>query len=325
LESIIAIGRDITSSKKHEEHVHRLVYYDYLTDLPNRDMLLENLNDFIEEALYTKNKLAVICIGLDEFKKLNDTFGHTRGDLILKAVSTRLNHLVGEKHKLYRIGGDEFAILIKDASKDDKIVRLLSKIEVIFNQAIVIEENNLYVSASMGIAIHGLHGFDANTLIANADTAMNTIKRKGIDNHAYFNESMKVDIYKNVQIENALRTSIINNELYLNFQPQIDAISGNIRGFEALLRWHNSELGYVPPDEFIMILESTHQIIEVGEWVLREACEFQARFSEKTGQNVIISVNISAVQLLQNNFVDGIKKVIEITGIKPSMLELEIT
>lgn len=319
------ICKDISKEMAHANHVHRLVYYDYLTDLPNRDLLLENLEELIRVSELTKNKAAVICIGLDDFKKLNDTFGHTRGDLILKAVAHRLTQLVEHQYELYRIGGDEFAILIKDAARNDEMLRLLPKIAAIFNDPVAVESNNLYVSASIGIAVHGLHGHEAGHIIANANTAMNAIKRTALVKHAYFSQDMKVDIYRNVQVENALRNSIKNNELYLNYQPQINSETGHIRGFEALLRWHNNDLGFVYPNEFIPILESTHQIVSVGYWVLQKACEKQVELFRKTGQQLVICVNISAIQLMQSDFVDCVHEIVATTKILPECLELEIT
>lgn len=325
IESFIIIARDVSDYKKHEAHVHKLIYYDYLTELPNRDLLLEDLATCIEESSFTKKRSAIICIGLDEFKKLNDTFGHTRGDLILKAVSNRLVNLVAHQHQLYRIGGDEFAILVKNSAKGNEMMRLLSQINVIFNQAIVVEGNSLYVSASTGIAIRGLHGDDAHTLVTNADTAMNSVKRTGSEKHAYFNKSMKVDIIKNVQIENAIRDSIRRDELYLDYQPQISQIDGSIRGYEALLRWETPQLGFVPPSDFIPILESTHQIIPIGRWVLEQAIRFQKKVKEETGQDIIICVNISGVQLMQNDFVEVVTQLIRQLDMNPRFLELEVT
>lgn len=319
------ISSDVSAVKKHKDHIHRLVHYDFLTDLPNRDVLVDKLKSYIKESKDTLNKPALICIGLDEFKKLNDTFGHTRGDIILKVVARRIDKLVANKHELFRIGGDEFAILMKNTRNNSQLIHLLPAIEQVFREPINVEGNVLYVSASTGIAVYELHGRDALTLITNANTAMNAIKKSVLVRHAYFKENMKVNILRKIQLENAIRDSIENDELYLKYQPQINSTTGEIRGFEALLRWNSHTLGEVSPVEFIPILESTHQIIEVGYWVLREACKEMKELNRKFANQMTICVNISAIQLMQNDFAESVERIIEETGIEANCLELEIT
>lgn len=316
---------DNTKLKKHQQTIHDLAYYDSLTGLPNRVLFEDRLNNAISLAKRTDTKLAVIYFDLDDFKKINDTMGHFFGNELLKKVSDHLKIYIRDCDTLARLGGDEFAILLQNVICIEDILNFGDRLKEAFNNFFLINNTTVYIKSSFGLAIYPEDGQTLDELLKNADTAMYKAKELGKNNFQAYNIHMKYALMKKIGIEKNLRTAISNNEFVLHFQPQINIKTGLLRGFEALIRWVDPEGRLIPPLEFIPIAEETGLIVPIGEWVLRQACTLNKLWQKKTDSELIVSVNISTIQLKQQDFVQLVKNVLLETDYKPELLELELT
>jgi diguanylate cyclase (GGDEF)-like protein/PAS domain S-box-containing protein len=320
-----AIARDITQRKAAEKQVQFLAYYDALTGLPNRTLLQDRLAKALASARRRKDKVALLFLDLDRFKTINDSLGHSVGDLVLKEVAERLKRFAREQDTIARVGGDEFFIVltaVKDAA-DAAVAaeRLMDAMTV----ELVIQGRSLSISCSIGISISPEHGRDGEALIKNADAAMYCAKESGYNSFRFFTADMNAEAMERLTLEHSLRLALGREELFLVYQPQMDIATGRIIGLEALLRWQHPELGLVPPDKFIRIAENGGLIMPIGEWVLRTAC-FQTRKWQDEGLLAVsVAVNVSAVQFRQAGFCELIRRVLHETGLAPQYLELELT
>ena len=316
---------DITDRKVAEERVQYLAYYDALTGLPNRALLQDRLAVARANARRQKGKVALLFLDLDRFKNINDSLGHSFGDLLLRAVAERLSRSAREQDTVARLGGDEFVIVltnIKDI-QDAAVAaeRLMDRMTAEF----LVESHSLGVSCSLGISIFPEHGTDPETLIKNADAAMYSAKDDGRNNFRFFTADMNAQVMERLALENGLRHALAKQEFFLEYQPQMDIVTGRIVGLEALLRWQHPELGLVPPDKFIRIAENNGLIMPIGEWVLRTACSQARKWQDKGLPPLTIAVNVSAVQFRQEGFCQLIRGVLDETGLAPHCLELEVT
>jgi diguanylate cyclase (GGDEF)-like protein/PAS domain S-box-containing protein len=321
----IAIKQNITARKNAEQRVQFLAYYDDLTGLPNRTLLQDRLRKAVADARRQKHKVALLFLDLDGFKDINDTLGHSVGDLLLQGVAERLKKWGREQDTIARLGGDEFLVMlthVRDVS-DTAVAaeRLMDLIDGVF----VIQGHSLHVSCSLGISIFPEHGEDGETLVKNADAAMYSAKHGGRNNFRFFTEDLNTRTVERLTLENSLRSALARNELFLMYQPQIDIATERITGLEALLRWQHPELGLVPPDKFIRIAENSGLILPIGEWALRSACSQVRKWQNEGLPAVTVAVNVSAVQFRQEGFCDLIERVLHETGVSPQHLELELT
>jgi diguanylate cyclase (GGDEF)-like protein/PAS domain S-box-containing protein len=322
---LLATVRDITDRKATEERVRYLAYYDALTGLPNRTLLQDRLEKALATARRRRDKLALLFLDLDRFKDINDSVGHSIGDLLLQEIGERLKTWGREQDTVSRLGGDEFLIMvteIKDATDAALAAeRLMDEMTADF----VVRGHTFSVNCSIGISIFPEHGADTETLIKNADAAMYSAKENGRNNFRFFTEEMNARVVERLTLENNLRSVLEREQLSLVYQPQMDIATGRITGMEALLRWQHPDVGLIPPDKFIRIAENSGLIVPIGEWVLRTACR-QAQKWQKDGLPAIsIAVNVSAVQFRQEGFCELIRKVLRETGLRPQYLELELT
>ncbi|MDG5788807.1 EAL domain-containing protein [Evansella sp. AB-P1] len=298
---------------------------DPLTKLPNRYMLQSRLDEMIACSFYHDTCFAVLFIDLDRFKFVNDTLGHSYGDLLLQQVAKRLVHSIGEKNMLFRTGGDEFICLLDNVTGEANVVEKINKILKAFTIPFRLAQMEIHVTISVGMSMYPYDGNDAEVLISTADSAMYRAKKKGRNQFEKANVEVNAGAFERLVIENYLRKALPNGEFLIDYQPQVDLKEDKIIGFEALLRWNQPDLGRIPPSEFIPIAEETGLILPIGQWVLERAC-FQIKEWEQAGvYSVKVAVNISTQQFLQRNFVDTIKSVINKTRINPKKLELEIT
>ena len=316
---------DVTDRKVAEERVQFLAYYDALTGLHNRAFLRQVLAKALASTRRQDQKTAVLFLDLDRFKIINDSLGHSFGDLLLQQVAERLKRCVREEDTVARVGGDEFLIVLAALESVTEATiaadRILNGIAAEF----LIEDQRLNVTCSIGVSIFPEHGMDGETLIKNADAAMYCAKEKGRNTFQFFTEDMNIQVVERLTLENSLRLALERKELFLVYQPQMEIASGMIVGVEALLRWQHPERGLVPPDKFIRVAESSGLIMPIGEWVLREACS-QVREWQDAGLLVVpVAVNVSAVQFRQGDFLTVIKKILSETGLSPEYLELELT
>ncbi|OPX45509.1 cyclic di-GMP phosphodiesterase Gmr [Ruminiclostridium hungatei] len=314
---------DITELKEYEHKLKYLAYHDQLTGLENRFALNERLNYLISQN--SNEKYALLYIDIDDFKYVNDSMGHKFGDMLLVKICERLLESRLLNSTIYRIGGDEFIVLVENYAKQENIERFAISILKSFKPRFQVNGINIYTTASIGVSTYPDHGNGIDELLKNADIAVYKAKETGKNRIVFYNTPMNAEIIERAIIEKHLRNALDNKEFELHYQPQLDIKSGKISGFEALLRWNNPELGPVSPLKFIGIAEATHMIVPIGEWVLRQSCKF-LRDIEKMGfQGLSIAVNISMIQLLNEDFAHMVIDIIEEAGLNPRQVELEIT
>jgi diguanylate cyclase (GGDEF)-like protein/PAS domain S-box-containing protein len=316
---------DISDRKVAEERIQYLAYYDALTGLPNRTLLQDRLSNALSRARRQKDKVALLFLDLDRFKFVNDSLGHSIGDLLLQAVAERLKKWARGQDTVARQGGDEFLIVMTDVKDIPAAAIAAERLMDAMTAEFVVHGHALSVSCSVGISIFPEHGADGETLIKNADAAMYSAKDYGRDNFRFFTEDMNVQVAARLNLENSLRTALEKKELYLLYQPQMDIRTGKITGLEALLRWQSPELGLVPPKEFIPIAENSRLIMPIGEWVLRTACAQAKKWQEEGLPALPVAVNVSAAQFLHGGFRELIRRVLNETGLSAQYLELELT
>lgn len=316
---------NITDRKAAESQVQYLAYYDSLTGLPNRSLLNDRLRSALAAARRHKEKVAVLFLDLDRFKIINDSLGHSIGDLLLREVATRLKSLSREEDTVARIGGDEFLVVLPSIHESVDAAVTAERIARGMDQEFIIEGRSFKVTCSIGISIFPEHGKDGETLIKNADAAMYSAKESGRYTFRFFTEEMSAQVIERLTLEHDLREALDKQALFLVYQPQVSLLTGKTTGFEALLRWDHPEMGLVPPSRFVPIAESSGLIVPIGEWVLRTAC-VQARKWIDAGIAVpSIAVNVSAIQFQQDGFCELVKSVLHDTALPPRCLELEIT
>ena len=316
---------DITARKAAENRVQFLAYHDALTGLPNLSLLHDRLAQALARARREKSSLALLYVDLDGFKLINDTLGHSFGDLLLQEVAQRLKKWVREQDTVARIGGDEFLLLLTSAKEAADVAAAAERMAHTISTDVVIQGRSLTLSCSIGISIFPEHGSDVDTLIKNADAAMYSAKENGRNGFRFFTDDMNAQVMERLTLENSLRAALAKNELYLVFQPQMEIATGRITGFEALIRWQNAELGFVPPEKFIRVAENCGLIKPIGEWVLRTACHQGRKWQDEGLCALPVAVNVSAVQFRQPRFQDLIRRVLDETGLDPQYLELEVT
>jgi len=319
------------------EYNNFIAHHDSLTGLPNRLMFHEYLSEVIENAKRYKIKFAIIYIDLDNFKKVNDSLGHQSGDLLLKEVSIRIATCLrdGDKMKetkkdmpgdmLARLGGDEFIVFLPYIQSPYDVSQIAERILEALGSSIKIEGHKVYTNASMGITIFPEDGEDENILMRNADIAMYYAKDKGKNNYQYFSSDLNNVIARRVIIENKLRKAIKKNILELHYQPKIDTRTSEIIGVEALVRWTDKDEGNISTVEFINIAEETGLIIEVGEWVINEACKQIKKWEGVFDSQLQVSVNVSSIQVDRSDLIGTIKNALENYKIDPALLDIELT
>jgi len=313
--------KDVTELKENALKINNLAFYDSITTLPNR----VSLHNKIRELTESEKEFVLFFLDLDNFKIINDSFGHSVGDKLLILVAQRINSISKEECTAFRLSGDEFIVLYT-GSKDNVVIEniastILSKI----SEPYKIDDQYFYISASIGIALYPENGINIDELLKNADTAMYYSKESGKNKYTFFNSVMGENTIKKINLHNNLHNAIKNNEFVLYYQPITNVSSGQIVGMEALIRWISPTEGFIPPDRFIQAAEESGQIIEIGTWVIRSACNFAKELLSLGHKNFYISINVSAVQLMQKNFKDILFNIISEIGIPTECLLIEIT
>lgn len=326
---------NITEKKLAEQQITRLAYHDALTGLPNRRFFRERFQQAKAAADHNSYKLGIMLIDLDRFKIINDTLGHQAGDQLLQQVACKMEDIVRtsfpatrveqESAFVSRLGGDEFIVLFKGIQAVSQLQHVADLLLLGFQQPFVIENLELFTTASIGISVYPDDGMDVDVLSRCADIAMYKAKEKGKNRSETYNSAINSLTFERLSMENELRKALERGEFELHYQPQIDLEKDEIYGVEALIRWRTPERGLVPPADFIPLAEDSGIIIPIGKWVLREACTQKKKWIEQGLPPSVVSVNISAIQLQQNDFVDIVKTVLEDTDLPPEALCLEIT
>lgn len=321
----VSVFRDITEIREKDEHILHMAYHDPLTNLPNRLLFHDRLQQALSFAHRHPRIIAIMFIDLDRFKIINDTLGHNIGDILLQSVASRLKDAVRQNDTVSRLGGDEFIILLSEIEKVQDAALVAQKILHLLSTSFVVHGHELNITASIGISIYPDDGNDVQTLMKKADTAMYHAKEQGKNAYQFYKENMNTMLFERILLENNLHRAIERNEFLLYYQPKIDTTSWKICGVEVLLRWQHSEMGLVGPSRFIPIAEETNLIIPIGEWVLRAACT-QCMLWNKEGLPLLsVAVNLSGRQLKHQNLLETIRKILEETGFNPEYLELELT
>ena len=324
IKGMYVIMRDLSEQAKNAELIKYMAFHDQLTGLRNRRALLDQLDEFVKSKWKTGEEFALLSIDIDRFKYLNDTLGHLVGDQILKQVADRLIDIQKENCTVYRQGGDEFIIVLEDSGRQSA-GNFAQKVLARFTESFYFNSQEYYITPSIGISIFPNDGKDAEALIKNADEALYSVKEKGKAHYQFYRADMNSSGVNIIALEAHLRKAIERDELELYYQPQIHLFTNEIASFEALLRWDNSELGFISPAEFIPLAEDTGLIIPIGNWVIDQACSQIKDWSERTGKPIRVAVNISPKQFSQPDLVRIIKHAIDQYQIPPSLLEIEIT
>ncbi|WP_018150942.1 bifunctional diguanylate cyclase/phosphodiesterase [Leeia oryzae] len=326
----VATLTDITQRKHDEDEIRNLAFYDPLTRLPNRRLLLEHLEKATRSAGRRGNEGALLFIDLDNFKTLNDTLGHDMGDLLLQEVAKRLNQCVREIDTVARLGGDEFVVLLPKLSKyrDEAASlaqRLGERIRLSLNIPYDLAGHNYHATPSIGITMFADGQHNSEELMKRADLALYSAKSAGRNTVHFFDPQMQKSLSERASLEAALRQAISDEQLVLMYQPQVDH-AGNIYGAEVLLRWQHPTLGLMPPDQFIPLAEETGLILPIGNWVLLQSCKLLKKFSQQPGMpSFSLSVNVSAKQLRQPDFTQQVQDILDATDAPPHRLLLELT
>ncbi|WP_187290200.1 sensor domain-containing protein [Terriglobus saanensis] len=321
----LCVAYDITERKHTEEYISHLAHHDSLTGLPSRALLNDRMELALKRAHRNSSKVALMMVDIDNFKRVNDSLGHSVGDNLLISVAQRLQHTIRETDTVARMGGDEFIVLIDDVRSDEEAEKIAEKLVAVMAAPVTINGEQHPISASIGLCLYPEGGGDLDALLKNADEAMYFAKAEGRNMYQIFSKDMASATAKRRTIENALDCALSRNEFDVVYQPQISFQSGKVTGIEALIRWNSKLLGNVTPAEFIPVAEQTGLIVPIGEWVLRTACKDARRLEEKLGHGLTIAVNLSPRQFQQENLPEIVSDALAESGLEPKHLELEIT
>ncbi|MBJ9976762.1 EAL domain-containing protein [Pseudomonas sp. S75] len=329
LASYVCFFTDISERKASEQRIHRLAYYDALTHLPNRTLFQDRLHTALQQAERHKSWVVLMFLDLDRFKPINDSLGHAAGDRMLKDMAERLLACVDEDDTVARMGGDEFTLLLQPRSSREialnRAIHVAENILASLVRPFVLESREFFVTASIGIALSPQDGNELSQLMKNADTAMYHAKERGKNNFQFYQADMNASALERLELESDLRHALEQNEFILYYQPQFSGDGKRLTGAEALLRWRHPRRGLVPPGDFIPVIEELGLVVDVGDWVLREACRQLKAWHKAKVRVPKVSVNISARQFSDGQLGTRIATILDETGLAPACLELELT
>jgi diguanylate cyclase (GGDEF)-like protein/PAS domain S-box-containing protein len=321
----VGVFSDITKAKESQEKLDHLAHHDPLTALPNRLLFHDRLQHALLRAARDGEQLALLFIDLDRFKNVNDTLGHHIGDELLKQVAKALQDRLREGDTLARLGGDEFIVLLENIENQYGASQVAEKLVQMFEEPFMVAGHELFVTCSVGISLFPDDAADLNMLIRNADVAMYQAKARGRNGFSFYAPSMTGEGVERLRLETFLRRSIEKDEIFLNYQPQVEIDTGRLVGVEALVRWNHPELGLIPPIRFIPLAEDTGFINQLGKWVLHEACRQMVRWQDAGLHVPKIAVNLSAKQFERGSIVNMVADILRDTGLEPQRLQLEVT
>lgn len=328
--NLIRIDRivtDITEQKKSEDKMAYLAHHDFLTNLPNRRFFDKELNLLIKSSARSSSheRFAVMCLDMDGFKRVNDTFGHLTGDKLLIEISSRLKQCVSHHNLVARMGGDEFSVILRNISNIDYPISIAKKIISCLEEPFFIEGYELYITTSIGIAISNNKCNEMNHIFKKADNALYRAKEAGKNNYQIYTYTMEKEFFKLYTLERDLRKALKKNEFFIHFQPKVNTKTGQIHSGEALIRWRHHKNGIVSPKEFIPLAEENGIIFQLTDWTFRTVCEQINKWKQKNIPLVPISINISPKQFLKHDWAETFVQIMEDTGVDPFLIELEIT
>ncbi|ORJ54905.1 EAL domain-containing protein [Geothermobacter hydrogeniphilus] len=332
IQGIIEASRDVTERLLAEKHLRQnqqtlqhLALHDPLTDLPNRMLFIDRLRQALAKARRNDRPLALMFLDLDRFKNVNDSLGHSCGDLFLQEIASRLGGCVRETDTVARLGGDEFVILLEDIHDNHAVSRMAQNFLNSLSRKLQVDGHDLYPTASIGISLYPNDAEDAEELMKCADAAMYLAKERGRNTYQFFSAELKSKAHEMLTLESALRQAIQQEQLRVHYQPQYSLTRRKPVGLEALVRWEHPERGLISPADFIPLAEETGLIIPIGEWVLRTACRQHKKWLDQGMRPLRLAVNLSRRQFRQNNLIEMIGEILDESGLPPELLELEIT
>jgi diguanylate cyclase (GGDEF)-like protein len=321
----IGLVKDITVQMEREKRMEYLAFYDELTDLPNRNFFVKVLKEEIHQVQKNKGFIAIYYLNLDYFKEINETGRYNFGDQLLKMYSAKLKTFLTANIFIAKVSGDEFIVMRQNLCTEDEATNFAQKMIAEFEKPVNIDALEVTAKISIGISVHPIHGKNAVDLISHAKAAMQAIREKHQNNYKLFETSILENFKSMLTMESELRKGLKKKQFEIHYQPQKSVKSGEIVGLEALLRWNHPQKGRIPPMDFIPLAERTGLIIEIGEWVIYEACKQNKKWQEEGYEPMVVGVNLSMVQLRQKNLIEKVKRILQETGLDPKYLELEIT
>lgn len=323
---VLSRGREADERRAAEERIAFLAYHDALTGLPNRLLTRERLDLAIALAARGGHKVALLFLDLDSFKVVNDSLGHSAGDLLLRAVAVRLKGCIRDGDTLGRLGGDEFVLIISDIANPDDVGYTSEKVLAQLSDPFEVEGNELTTTVSIGAAVYPDDGQDFETLLKKADIAMYGAKGAGRNTYRFYTQEMNASAMEHLRIRTGLRQALDQGQFVLHFQPQVDLATGQMIGIEALIRWAHPQLGLLSPDRFISIAEDSGLIVPIGDWVLREACRQTVALQAASGMTgLVCAVNLSAPQFRRGELERSVTRALAESGLEPACLDLELT
>lgn len=322
---VLGVSRDVTELNASHQKIQQMAFYDPVTSLPNRSLFNDRLRQVVNAASSLGQRASVMLIDIDHFKMVNDTMGHPVGDQLLCQVAARLRESVRDHDTVARLGGDEFAILLPDIRQSDDLGRVANTILERFKECFLLDGKELFISCSVGIALYPDDSADVNDLVKYADSAMYLAKRSGRNSFRFYSKDLTAGAEERMRLESELRRAIERGELELHYQPKVLLDSGAMVGSEALLRWCHPEMGMIPPVRFIPVAEDTGLIVELGRWVLREACQTAVEFNADSQSLHKVAINLSVKQFQSAGLVKSIAEILDETGCRAEWVEIEIT
>jgi diguanylate cyclase (GGDEF)-like protein len=337
--TLVVITRDITERRKTESRIKYLAYFDTLTGLPNRQLLVRETSRAIRAAQKSNTLIALLYLDLDRFKRINDNLGHSVGDALLRSVARRLHQRIRNsipatpaaggitptRGSVARLGGDEFVVLVTDLTDEREATAIAERIRDALAEPFDCAGHRFVVTPSIGIALYPKDGAEIEDLLVKADMAMYKAKDQGRNGHAFYGESMAIRSLSRLELENDLRRAFDAGDFQIHHQPKVDLATGRVVGVEALLRWRHATRGWISPETFIPVAEESGLIIALGDWVLRETCRQLQRWEGTDLGHLTIAINVSVQQFAREDFVESVLRTLQQYGVRPALLELEIT
>ncbi|WBL15794.1 EAL domain-containing protein [Sutcliffiella sp. NC1] len=322
---ILISMRDISEQKEVGKAIYELAFHDSLTHLPNRRSFINQLRGTVLDRKFSRSKLTVFFIDLDNFKQINDQWGHDAGDLVLKEAAKRIQSVIRPTDIAARLGGDEFVVMLKDVQDEEDAITIVQRMLNQFQKPINISGQDYTLSCSIGVAHYPDHGESSEDLIKSADTALYYVKERGKNDFMIYDQTMEQQSLERRILENALRQGIKEEQFYIEYQPKMNMSTNELIGMEALVRWKHPDLGVISPGKFIPLAEETGLIVPLGEWILRESCKQALAWRDEGYPPLILSVNISVRQLEDVHFVEKVQTILHETRLDTKWLELEVT
>ncbi len=321
----VMVIHDVSQARKMADQMTYQATHDALTGLPNRVLLMDRLTQGLTRAPWNKKIIGVLFFDLDRFKLVNDTLGHDVGDELLRQVAERIKQCLREGDTVSRLGGDEFVVILTDIAHEGDVEEIAEKIIKVLEAPFAVGKDEFFTSASIGVSLFPKNGHTALTLMKKADTAMYRAKASGRNNYVFYSDEMSEHGAKRLNVENDLRRALERNEFELFYQPQVSSFSGKITGAEALIRWNHPQKGMVPPIEFIPVAEETGLIVQIGQWVIDEACRQNKAWQDKGLPKISVAVNIAGRQFQRGSLLKNVQDALDQSGLAPEHLELELT